>query len=220
LSMDAHRVIQWIVAILVIMFGARYSPVFADTAPVIYRKDFNLPLLDPIGPGQATTDAVIDISDHFIIADLDVRIDITHTRVFDLQLILQSPVETRVCLNKYEFDEIFVGENYTDTFFDDEAELAIEQGTAPFTGHFRPETGYLLESFDGQDAYGPWRLEIYDWWPTDTGTLDRLELTFTEVPEPATSALLVLATFLAVITRPQKKQTMDDGRWRMDVGRD
>jgi len=202
--MDAQRVIQRIVAILVIMFGTWCSPVFADTVPVIYGGDFNLPLLDPTGPGSATTEAVIDVLDHFIIADLDVRIDITHTWVFDLQLILQSPDGTRVCLNKYEAKEIFEGENYRETIFDDEAVILIEEGKPPFTGHFRPEAGYLLGSFDGQDAYGPWRLQIYDWWPTDTGTLDSFELIF-NIPEPATSVLLLFAIFLAVLKRPCRK---------------
>jgi len=179
-----------IAIILAIVIGLSF-PVYA--LPVrIYGGEFNLPLLDPTGPGSAMTEAAIDVPDHFFIADLDVRIDITHTLIFDLNLILQSPDGTRVCLNKYEFTEIFKGANYTNTVFDDEAEIAIEEGTVPFTGHFRPEAGYLLESFDGQDAYGPWRLQIYDMWLTDTGTLNIFELIFTEIPEPGTVLLVGL----------------------------
>jgi hypothetical protein len=161
----------------------------------IYGGKFDLPLLDPIGPGSAMTEAAIEVPDHFVIADLDVRINITHTNVFDLQLFLQSPAGTKLCLNMYDFDEFFTGANYTDTIFDDEAILSIKDGDAPFTGRFRPEAGYLLESFDGQDTYGSWRLQIYDMWPTDTGTLNSFELMIT-TPEPASAIFFILAAAL------------------------
>jgi hypothetical protein len=95
----------------------------------------------------------------------------------------------------YNFDEYFNGENYTLTVFDDEAELSIEQGQPPFTGRFRPEPGNLLAIFDGLDAYGSWRLQIYDAYFADSGTLDRFELIIT-IPEPTTALLLALGVVL------------------------
>lgn len=197
--MDAQRAIHRIVAILVLVIGAG-RPVFAGPAPVTYGGNFNLPLNDPIGPGSALTEAAIEVIDHFVITDLNVEINITHTRIFDLQLILQSPDGTGVCLNKYEFDEIFEGENYTETVFDDEAEISIEDAVAPFTGRFRPETGYLLGSFDGQDACGTWLLRIYDMWPVNTGELDSAELVF-NTPEPASAVIFGLGGLLFAIGR-------------------
>ena len=192
---------QRIVAILVIAAGACGGVVSA--APVyIYGGDFNLPLLDPIKPGtSAMTEAIIEIPDHFIIADLDVRISITHTNVFDLQIFLQSPTETRICLNMYNFTEFFEGANYTQTMFDDEADVTIEQGQPPFTGRFRPIWPYELLAFDDEDAYGTWRLQIYDMWPVDTGTLDSFELMI-ETPEPATAVLLALGAGLVTLFKP------------------
>jgi len=212
--MDAHRLIQRIVTILIIVTGMYGNIVFAG--PVrIYGGEFDLPLNDPTGTGSALTEAAIVIPDHFIIADLNVKISITHTHVFDLQLILQGPEGTRVCLNMYEFNEIFEGENYTDTIFDDEAELPIKDAIAPFTGSFRPEAGNLLGIYDSRDAYGTWVVQIYDMWPADTGTLDEAELTFTETPEP-TCALMM--TFGATILTLHRKKRLVSAKARSVVG--
>ena len=172
--MDAGKR-QWIVAILGLTVGISLT---ASAGQVyIYGGDFNLRIpADPDNTRGWMDDAVIEISDHFPIADLDVCITITHSSVFDLQLFLKSPTGTRLCLNMYNLTAYFDGVNYTQTIFDDEAELSIEQAQPPFTGRFRPEPGNALSIFDGLDAYGSWRLQIYDARYADTGTLDRFEL--------------------------------------------
>jgi hypothetical protein len=120
--MDARSAMQGIVAILVVVVGVSF-PVFAGPVS-IYGGDFDLPILDEPGSGSVVTEAIINIPDYFVIEDLDVRISITHTNVFDLQLFLQSPAGTRICLNMYNLREFFEGANYTQTIFDDEAEPA------------------------------------------------------------------------------------------------
>ncbi len=205
--MDAHSAVQWIVAIFVIVAGGSF-PVFAG--PVhIYGGEFDLPI--PANPDDTRgwmADAIIEITDHFTIHDLDVRINITHTSVFDLQIFLQSPAGSRLCLNMYNpFDEYFEGANYTQTIFDDEAGTAIEQAEPPFTGRFRPkaiDAANLLEIFDGQDSYGLWRLQIYDAFYADTGTLDSFELIIT-TPEPTTAILLLLGTGLITFLNPRRR---------------
>jgi len=199
--MDAQDIKQWIVMVLLIILWF-YFPAFAE--PVyVYGGPFNLPIRDPPGPGGAVTEAVVQVPDHFIIIDLDVGIDITHTQVFDLQLFLHSPLSTRICLNMYDITEFFEGADYTDTIFDDEAEISIEQAQPPFTGRFRPIEPYQLSEFDSQDTFGPWLLQIYDMWPADTGTLNRFEL-FVTIPEPATAIVLLLNTALAAFLRPAR----------------
>ena len=208
--MDARSAMQWIVAILVVVVGVSF-PVFAG--PVhIYGGDFNLPIpkldsSDPYISKGWMADAVIEILDHFTIHDLDVRISITHTNVFDLQIFLQSPAGSRLCLNMYNpFDEFFEAANYTQTIFDDEAETAIEQAEPPFTGRFRPkaiDAGNLLEIFDGENVNGLWRLQIYDMWDWDTGNLDSFELVIT-TPEPATAIFLILGASLVTLFKPRR----------------
>ncbi len=203
LRMDARCELRRIVAVL-LGVGAMSFPVFANEV-YTYSGDFNLQI--PAEPGTSKgwmANAVIQVSDPFTIYDLDVGITLTHSSVFDLQIFLQSPEGTTLCLNTYDFSEFFQGEDYTQTVFDDEAELPIEEAEPPFTGRFKPKAGNLLEIFDHQDAYGTWRLQIYDAYYADTGTFESFELTFT-VPEPATVALLVLGAALAVFLQPRRK---------------
>ncbi len=203
--MDTHSRAQWVVAVL-LGVGAMSFPVFANEV-YTYSDDFNL--LIPAEPETSKgwmADAVIEIDRHFTILDLDVGITLTHSNVFDLQIFLQSPAGTRLCLNMYNpLSEFFQGEDYTQTVFDDEAQLSIAQAEPPFTGRFRPNSSDSLELFDGQDAYGLWYLQIYDAYYADTGSFESFELTIT-TPEPATVALLTLGAALAALLRPRQRQ--------------
>lgn len=205
LRMEAHSRVQWIVAVL-FGLGALSFPVFADEV-YTYQGDFNLQIpADPDASKGWMADAVIEIDSHFTISDIDVGVTLTHSNVFDLQISLQSPDGKSLCLNMYNpYNEFFTGADYSQTIFDDEALIPIDQAEPPFTGRFRPNNGSLLEIFDGQDAYGPWQLRIYDAYYHDTGTLDSFELAIT-IPEPATVVLLVLGTGCAALLRPRKSR--------------
>jgi hypothetical protein len=204
--MTARNALQRIVAILIVAAAASDEISFADTVH-IYGGDFDLPIIDEPGPGSVVTEAIIDIPDDFTVHDLDVAITITHTNVFDLQLFLKSPAGTRVCLNMFDFeDEFGIYPNYTDTIFDDEAQLSIEQAEAPFTGRFRPIEPYLLSEFDGEQTAGQWFLQIYDMYDWDTGTLNHFELIIA-TPEPTTLVLLILGTALLTLFKPRRKAT-------------
>jgi len=168
----------------------------------IYSGDFNLPI--PANPDDTKgwmADAIIKVPDHLVISDLDSGISLTHTNVFDLQIFLQSSASTRICLNMFDFkNEFSVYPNYTNTIFDDESLFSIKEGDAPFTGRFRPLEPYKLSEFDGEDACGSWRLQIYDayWW--DTGTFNRFELMI-EAPAPASVIFLTLGVCLIRLRR-------------------
>jgi len=172
-----------------------------------YGGSFNLPILDK----RWMADAVIDVPDHLVICDIDVGISLKHTNVFDLQIFLQSPRGVSRRLNMYNLDEFFKGTDYIQTIFDDEALIPIEQAGPPFTGRFRPRAGGSLDIFDGRDAFGTWRLRIYDAFYADTGTLENFELIITTpAPEPATAMLLVLGTWLATLLKPNRCRRQND----------
>jgi len=159
-----------------------------------YSRPFDLRIPASAGATKGwMDDAIIDVPSHLIIKDLDVSIDLTHSKDFDLQLFVESPSGSRVLLNMYDpHTKYFNGEDYRGTTFDDEAGTPIEAGSAPFEGRYRPIEGSLLSTFDGQDAFGRWRLQVYDAFSYDTGRFHEFTLTIT-VPEPATAALLLLA---------------------------
>ncbi len=168
-----------------------------------YEGQFDLRIpADPKASRGPMGDAVIDVPSHLIIRDLDVSVDLTHSKVFDLQLSLVSPSGAAVLLNMYDFASGYrEGADYRGTTFDDEAPTAIEVGVAPFQGRYRPLEGSTLASFDGEDACGPWRFRVYDAYYADTGRFHSYSLAIT-VPEPATAALLILG--LPWIARLQK----------------
>ena len=74
-----------------------------------------------------------------VITDVNVGLTLTHTYDPDLVITLISPSGTRVLLsanNGFEFP--LVGQNYTNTVFDDQALTPITLGLSPFTGAFSP----------------------------------------------------------------------------------
>jgi len=183
-------------------------------ADVVYTYGGQFDLRIPADPQRSNgwmTDAIIDVPSHLIIRDLDVSLSLTHTSDFDLQLFLRSPSGTRVVLNMYDAaTEYFEGGDYQGTTFDDEAALPIEMGSPPFSGRFRPMEGTLLSAFDGEDAFGPWRFQVYDFFEGDTGHFSSYTLALT-VPEPATAAFLLLTLGLA-LARPRQKQPVSPPR--------
>lgn len=176
-----------------ILTGWLAAAVRADVVCTYTRQfDLRIPASAPATRGWMD-DAIIDVPSHLIITDLDVSIDLTHSKDFDLQLYIESPSGSIVLLNQYNpFTQYFEGADYLGTTFDDEAGTPIEAGSPPFEGRYRPLEGSLLSTFDGQDAFGPWRFSVYDAYYSDTGRFHELTLTIT-VPEPATIALLLLA---------------------------
>lgn len=136
---------------------------------------------------------------HLIVHDLNVLVNVTHTSAFDLLLFVQSPDGVRVALTKTDpLYGYFAGEDYRSTTFDDEADVPVKDGTPPFAGSFRPAEP--LTAFDGRDAYGLWRLQVYDAYYANTGCLDSFTLIITApvpgetipVPVPAAGGLGVL----------------------------
>jgi subtilisin-like proprotein convertase family protein len=179
---------RFLVAAAVIGFFT--AAVHADVVCTYTRPfDSRIPASAPATKGWMD-DAIIDVPSHLIITDLDVSIDLTHTKAFDLQLYLQSPSGSRILLNAYDpFTQYFNGQDYRATTFDDEAATPIDKGSPPFTGSYRPLDP--LSTFDGQDAYGRWRLSVYDAYYVNTGRFREFTLTIT-VPEPVTAAFLLL----------------------------
>ena len=170
-----------------------------------YGGSFDLAIpADPEATRGWMDDAVIEVPDHLTIVDLDVGVSLTHTQVFDLRLSLTSPSGTTVLLNSYDpFTGYFEGADYQGTVFDDEATVSIADALPPFEGRYRPVTDAALSAFDGEDAHGTWRLQIYDAYALDAGALRAFGLVIT-TPEPATAVILLVGLGIAGLASPRR----------------
>jgi subtilisin-like proprotein convertase family protein len=101
------------------------------------------------------------------VKDIDVTVNISHTRVKTLNVSLIGPDGATIVLSSGNGG---VGANFTNTIFDDEAPVSITAGTAPFTGRFKPEQP--LSSFDTKSVNGNWVLKIQDSVISQSGTLN------------------------------------------------
>ncbi len=212
--MDFHSFARGGVAIITIAAGFLVSPLHAVSYS--YDMDFNLPIPSPDDPQSeyqfgSMDDAIIEIGYHHIVEDLDVYINLTHEALFDLQILLQSPEGTYVVLNqggnlafivRDENGGLAAYGGSVQWLFDDEAVVPIEEATEPFVGLFRPFES--LSSFDNEDAYGPWRLRIYDAFDAHAGILDSFALIIT-TPEPATAILLMFGAGLVTLFKPSRR---------------
>jgi len=110
--------------------------------------------------------------------DVNVKINIFHTFVTDLQITLIAPDGTRVQL--YSLDGI--GTNLLNTTFDDDAGASISRSLASFNGSFRPSQP--LSVLNGKNPNGVWRLEVWDVFRLDGGRIDNWSLTLASQTTP------------------------------------
>jgi hypothetical protein len=101
---------------------------------------------------------------------------------------LRGPDGTRAALSAYRGG---TGNNYTATYFDDQAATPIAKGRAPFWGPFRPD--HVLTGFDGRNARGTWTLLVWDGRTGNVGRINSWALTIkgsatTAVGAPAPAA--------------------------------
>ncbi len=121
------------------------------------------------------TDRVVSIIDvnglQGSITDINVQVDIQHTWVSDLRLVLVAPDRTRVVLVNRQGDD---GQDFDSTVFDQDATDLINRGEAPFSGVFRPARS--LDQLNGKMPNGRWRLVVLDRADFDGGQLNEWSL--------------------------------------------
>ena len=143
-------------------------------------------------PDKGVVWATIDVSDNYAIADVDVMVAIEHHCDEDLDIWVESPWGAVVELST---DNGGMGKHYASTWFDDEADISIIDGDAPFVGCYRPE-GFLSD-FDDGNVGGIWSLKVKDDYFWDTGSLHGFMLDITPAaPVPVPGALLLLVSGL------------------------
>ena len=117
--------------------------------------------------------SVINIEKDFEITDVDVKINVRHSYASDLRIKLVGPEGDEVVLVQANDSD---GENYTETIFDDEAELILISRAAPYTGRFK--SAEVLSLFNSKSSVGNWTLKLVDTYPEDEGTLLNWSINF------------------------------------------
>ncbi|MEZ4778868.1 MAG: proprotein convertase P-domain-containing protein [Flavobacteriaceae bacterium] len=164
-----------------------------NIAPVIACIGEPVPVTDsvsdnpglPFGASPTTITSTIDVTDDFVINDLDVDLDISHTWVGDIIVEIQSPAGTSVTIVDQPGSPVTVdgcpGQNMVVTL-DDEATLPIEDecgaGVPSISGTFTPNNP--LSAFDGESTLGTWTITVTDAFPAlDDGVLNSWGLSYT-----------------------------------------
>lgn len=148
-----------------------FSEIYSFKTTIISCQEFSaieVPknLVDATNSSTGITTASINSNYDLPIQDIDVKIDIEHTYLQDLNLYLIAPDGTRFLLSS----ELGASENdYTNTVFDQEASQTISNGSPPFTGSFRPIDDF--SELYNSSALGIWKLLIEDIYTDDTGRL-------------------------------------------------
>ena len=98
---------------------------------------------------------------------IDVILDtVLHSAAGDLEIVLKHNGVSDTLVHRAGGD----GDNFLNTELSDAANLLITNGTAPFTGRYKPYKP--LSVFSGLDPSGEWTLSIYDAASGNTGTLE------------------------------------------------
>jgi subtilisin-like proprotein convertase family protein len=112
-------------------------------------------------PPHKTIISEIEVSEDYLIGDLNVQISITHSHTAYLDAYLTGPDGQRIEL----FTEIGgSGDNFEETLLDDQSRSPIAKVRPPFKGTFRPEAldkrQPSLSNFNGKNVNGVWQLVV------------------------------------------------------------
>lgn len=121
-----------------------------------------------------TTRVDFDLSQDFVVTNLQVILDVRHARLSDLSIRIVAPNGTTVNLFTRRGGS---SANLSVITFDDFAATAVRDGQAPFNGRFRPEQ--QLSAFNGLQAKGQWSVQVFDLAAGVTGSVNRVTLRFT-----------------------------------------
>jgi len=121
--------------------------------------------------------STINVPDAFTISDINVTINVSHTRVSDLRIFLSSPGQNGQAGQMIRLSDRNGGNgsNYTTTTFDDAAPTSITAGAAPFNGTYSPEVA--LSTLNGTRSNGLWGFFINDVRNGNGGIINSVTLT-------------------------------------------
>ncbi|GGE05548.1 zinc-dependent metalloprotease [Psychroflexus salis] len=160
----------------------------ANTTPVSIPEG-----LGQNDPGPAAT-SVISIDESLIIESISVSLDITHTYIQDLGILLIGPNTENVTL----FNRNCLNQGGIAVEFSDFGSPIPDTCPDPLAGTFQPATGNLNQ-WVGTNAQGDWTLQLQDFWNEDTGQLNSWSI---EVCASSLSTINLEANRFSIIPNP------------------
>ncbi|MFV2055649.1 MAG: proprotein convertase P-domain-containing protein, partial [Thiohalomonadales bacterium] len=178
----------------------QYVEVLAGAASVVNTNDFcdatagtGVTGCTDQTPGVRDMAATV-VFQEGVVDDVNVHIDfLSHPDLSELQLSLVSPAGTVVDLVSRISPSILTGAamgvstnpesidggitpaaSLQPAVFDDENSQLIGNGSAPYIGRWKPASP--LDVFDGEDAVGRWKLQVFDYVSGNTGTVEAWSL--------------------------------------------
>ncbi|MBT8187214.1 MAG: proprotein convertase P-domain-containing protein [Croceitalea sp.] len=122
--------------------------------------------------GMPTLTSVISVAQDFVLFDVNVILEISHTYLEDLVISLISPSGTTVVLTSKNCGSL----NNLNATFDDAGSPIACSGNPAISGVLQPVGS--LAAFNGESILGEWTLQIEDTASSDGGSLDAFSLEF------------------------------------------
>lgn len=122
--------------------------------------------------GTNIYDSTILVTENLPVTDVNVKVNMTHSWVKDIKMVLISPTGIEIVLTDNRGKD--ADENYVDTVFDQEATTSIADALVPFTGSFKPEGD--LSALYGEMSAGNWMLQVTDYFDENGGSLTEFTL--------------------------------------------
>ena len=191
-----HQILLWIFAAIFASPAAR-AQVNQYTDTITGFTAVNETATPCTSPLQVT----FNVTDTFVVGDVDVAALIEHTYRGDLQLTLRSPAGTSAALTTRNGSR--GGDNFNVRLNDEGfgtylglSNTATHTLSAPPYQHdVVPQSA--LSVFDGESANGTWTLDICDGFNADSGDFERADLFLTEQPPTADLSLAMTPSTLS-----------------------
>jgi gliding motility-associated-like protein len=151
--------------------------------------------------------SIITIDEAIYISDISISLNITHSYAGDLKISLKNPIGQEITLIENSDKE---GENFTNTTFEDKATTSIMEGSAPFSGSFKPKDP--LATYADTESLGDWRLTIIDVVEEDTGSLLNWKITINGIDHSSLASGVIPNQTIPKVTKafsPNGDQTND-----------
>lgn len=165
-ALDTASLYYWRVTAINACGESEPSSAFTLTTGLAYCVAPSLPISSDIAGG---TSSAIDIRSTDYIGDMDVFLEIDHTWVGDLNILL-SHVETGKVIELTTTSSCGGDDIYAT--LDDEARVSYSEvceALPALGGNLRPHEA--LSGFDGVPITGKWELQVYDYYDSDVGML-------------------------------------------------